>query len=65
MTKPKPNGGFAKQLEQNIAEILKDPEVSIDQRLKAIEAGAKLLLIRHRIQGASEGEDGKFFSKTS
>ena len=65
MTKPKPNGAFARQLEQNIAKILNDDDVSIDQRLKAVEAGAKLLLIRHRIQGAGEGEDGKFFSKAN
>ena len=53
-------------LEQEVRNILVNGngEVSTAERLKAIEAGAKLLMIRHRINGAGEGEDGKFFSKT-
>jgi len=35
--------------------------VSIADRLKAIEAGSRLLMIRHRIEGSGEGDDGKFF----
>ena len=63
MTRAKPNGNFSMQLERSIKDILATPDVSIDQKLKAIEAGAKLLLIRHRITGAAgEGEDGKYFS---
>ena len=54
-------------LEQEVRNILVNGngEVSTAERLKAIEAGAKLLMIRHRINGAGEGEDGKFFSKAS
>ena len=62
MTKPK-DGAFLGQLEKNIRSILSSHDVTIDQRLKAVEAGARLLLIRHRIEGTTEGEDGKFFSK--
>jgi hypothetical protein len=61
--KTKGDGVFLRQLEKNIADILAQHDVSIDQRLKAIECGSKLLLIRHRITGAAgEGEDGKYFS---
>lgn len=61
----KKTDGLLPELEKAVKDILalgKD-DVSTADRLKAIEAGAKLLMIRHRIEGASEGEDGKFFAK--
>lgn len=53
---------FLKELEKGVRDILKG-DLSTAERLKAIEIGSKLLMIRHRIEGAGEGEDGKFFSK--
>jgi hypothetical protein len=57
---------FLKELQDAVTEILESTktDVSTAERLKAIECGAKLLMIKHRIEGAGEGEDGKFFSKT-
>jgi hypothetical protein len=56
---------FLDELERGVREVLNSKDgVSTAERLKAIETGAKLLMIRHRIEGAGEGEDGKFFTKT-
>jgi hypothetical protein len=54
---------FLEELEKAVRDILQR-EVSTAEKLRALEMGAKLLMIRHRIEGAGEGEDGKFFSKT-
>jgi len=59
--KPRSNGALLIELEKNVREILAQREVSIADRLKAIEAGSRLLMIRHRIEGSGEGDDGKFF----
>lgn len=57
---------FLEELEKGVRDVLDAKDgVSTAERLKAIEAGAKLLMIRHRIEGSGEGEDGKFFSQTS
>jgi hypothetical protein len=58
---------FLKELEDAVTEVLNSTktDVSTAERLKAVEMGAKLLMIRHRIEGSGEGEDGKFFSKAS
>ena len=58
---------FLTALENEVRELLlkNRDQVSTAERLKAIECGAKLLMIRHRIEGGGEGEDGKFFSKAS
>lgn len=64
MTKPVKDG-LLSELEKAVKDILAkgNDDVSTADRLKAIEAGAKLLMIRHRIEGTGEGEDGKFFAK--
>jgi hypothetical protein len=55
--------GFLEELERGVREVLNSKDgVSTADKLKAIECGAKLLMIRHRIAGAGEGEDGKFFN---
>jgi hypothetical protein len=58
---------FLKELEDAVTAVLNSTkaDVSTAERLKAVEMGAKLLMIRHRIEGGTEGEDGKFFSKAS
>ena len=57
------NGDFLGELEREVQEILlrNRDEVPTAERLKAIEMGAKLLMIRYRIEGTGEGDDGKFF----
>lgn len=56
---------FLKELEKAVRDVLNSKDgVSTAEKLKAVEMGAKLLMIRHRIDGAGEGEDGKFFTKT-
>lgn len=55
---------FLDELERGVREVLNSKDgVSTADKLKAVECGAKLLMIRHRIEGAGEGDDGKFFSK--
>jgi hypothetical protein len=54
---------FIEQLEAEVRSVLNSSDVSTADRLRAVEIGSKLLMIRHRINGAGEGEDGKFFSK--
>lgn len=55
---------FLAELEKGVRDVLNSGDaVSTAEKLKAIECGAKLLMIRHRIEGSGEGEDGKFFSK--
>ena len=66
MTKSPRHSPFLDELEKAVKDILTrsgENEVSTADRLKAIEAGAKLLMIRHRIEGTGETEDGKFFAK--
>jgi hypothetical protein len=60
MTKPK-ESTFLDTLEREIRKVLKDPDISPSDRLKAIEAGAKLLAVRHKVTG--ESGDGSFFRK--
>lgn len=55
---------FLAELERAVRDVLNSKDgVSTAEKLKAVEMGAKLLTIRYRIDGAGEGEDGKFFSK--
>lgn len=55
---------FLNELQRAVRDVLNSKDgVSTAEKLKAVEMGAKLLMIRHRIDGAGEGEDGKFFSK--
>lgn len=54
---------FLNTLEKAVSDILGDPKAKVGDRLKAIEMGAKVAAIRHRIDGGGEGEDGNFFAK--
>jgi hypothetical protein len=58
---PKGEKDLSEVLEASIRAVLKDKSTKPSDRLKAIEAGAKLLMIRHKISGA--GDDGNFFTK--
>lgn len=55
-----------KLLEKGVRDVLNSRDgVSTAERLKAIEVGSRLLMIKHRMDVSGESEDGKFFSKTS
>lgn len=53
---------FLAILEQAVRDTLKDKDADPAVRLKAIEIGAKLLGIRHKIEGG--GDAGSFFDGT-
>lgn len=50
------------ELKQAIRSVLTDEKATPAEKLRAIEAAAKLLLIQHKITGESDGTDGHFFS---
>jgi hypothetical protein len=50
------------ELEGAVRAVLKDKDARRSERLKAIEVGAKLLEIRHKINGGDTA-DGSFFTK--
>lgn len=58
---PKKELDLSEVLEAAIRSVLKDKETKPSDRVKAIEAGAKLLAIRHKIEGG--GDAGNFFAK--
>jgi hypothetical protein len=56
----KPDSDFLDELETAVRKIVRSNKASKADKLSAINAGTKLLAIRHRIQG---GEDDKGFFK--
>ena len=50
-------------LEIEVRKALRDRELSNGERLKAIEVGAKILAIRHKIDEGIGGIGGAFFAK--
>jgi len=50
---------FLRQLEEGVKDVLAAGDATKAERLQAINAGAKLIAIRHRIEG---GDDAGFFS---
>jgi hypothetical protein len=50
------------RMERGILEMLKKDTLTNTERLKAIEAGAKVLMIRHKIQDGG-ATDGAFFAR--
>jgi len=48
-----------KALQDAIKQILRDPDATVDQKIKAIEAGAKLVTARSK----DRGDDSNFFDK--
>lgn len=47
-------------LEQGVRNVLRDKEATASEKLAAVNAGAKLLAIRHKIAG---GDEDNFFNK--
>ena len=54
----KADDSFLKLLEAGVRAVLKDPESQPSERIAAIAAGAKLLMIRHKI---SDTDESTFF----
>ena len=52
-----PDDDFLTVLEEGIRAVLKGKKVSPTERIQAVAAGAKLLMIKHRISG----DDAKGF----
>lgn len=65
MTKPAKDSSFLNSLENAVTVILASDKTKTADRLKAIEAGAKLLTIRHRLEGMGTGDDGGSFFGTN
>lgn len=51
---------FLKLLEDGVRKVLQNKDAKPSERLQAVQAGAKLLAIRHKIGG---GEDKGFFDQ--
>jgi hypothetical protein len=61
MTKPKgkpPDQVFLETLERGVKEVLRAENSTTAERIAAINAGSKLLMIRHKI---SESDESQFF----
>ena len=65
MTGEKPKDDkLLKILEDGIRDILANKKTKTGERLKAIEAGAKLLTIRYRLEGSEGVDDANYFGKS-
>ena len=60
MSKKPATNDFLSILEEGVREVLRDPKSKVADRLKALDAGAKLLMVRHKIEGGNDG--GSFFT---
>lgn len=60
MTEKKTPESFIRLLERGIRDLLKSRDTPAADRLKAIEVGAKLAAIQHKIKGG--GDDESFFN---
>lgn len=49
-----PDDSFMAVLEEGIRAVLKAKKCSAAERIQAVTAGAKLLMIKHRISGSDE-----------
>jgi hypothetical protein len=60
MTEKSPD--FMVTLEQGIRDVLQNKKASMKDRINAINAGTKLMLIKHKISDTGD-EAGSFFNK--
>lgn len=60
MTKPKTD--LLDAMEKGIRDVLENKDATAEQKIQAINAGSKLLQIKHKIAGESD-EPGSFFNK--
>jgi hypothetical protein len=57
--KPKPDDEMLVAARAGIKAVLDDPEATISERLKAIDAGLKLLIVQNKLKGIDD--DGESF----
>lgn len=62
MTKKPKRDVLLSKIEAEVLDILGKQSLTETQRLKAIEVGVKVLMIRHKI-GDAERAEGAFFAK--
>lgn len=56
-TNRSPDAGFSRVLEKAVRDVLKDESASPIDKLKAIEAGTKLLAIKFKMTGVDTDAD--------
>ena len=54
--KAPPADDFLTLLEKGVRDVMADKKATPGDKLKAIEAGAKLLGIKHKISGSGDGD---------
>lgn len=54
------NSNFLHSLEDGVAAILANPKATLAERLKAIEVGSRLLMVKNKI---GDGDSGSFFER--
>lgn len=59
----KPTDDFMSILESGIKDVLKDKKSSAKERMDAVNAGTKLMLIKHKISDTGD-EAGSFFNRS-
>lgn len=62
MTPKKPEDDFLSVLEKGIRAVLQDEKTTAKERMDAVNAGTKLLLIKHKISDTGN-EAGSFFNR--
>jgi len=60
---PQPESGLMADLETAIRQLVTDVELDPDLRVKAVQAGVKLLETQHKIRPDDDGEDSFFSGK--
>jgi len=63
MSKIAKDDKFLKSLEDAVTAVLDNPKTKSGERIKAVEVGSRLLMIRHRIEGGGGDDSGSFFDK--
>jgi hypothetical protein len=56
MTKKRAADTFVRLLERGVRDVLKDKDTSAADKLKAIDVGAKIAAIQHKIAGGKDDE---------
>lgn len=64
MTAKSKDDSFLKSLEKGVQDILDNSKSKPADRLKAVEAGVRVLMIRHKIEGGGDGDGPSFFGKS-
>lgn len=65
MKKRNEDTDFLQKMQEGITAILSDDKATISDRIDAITAGTKIMMVKHKIKddGGKENGGGKFFGK--